>query len=206
MHKDRFGYTLFLSISFHLIILIGLSLEIAQRKGVNLGSNLTNNSKVKNFSVELKGLALQMGTRPNLDSMIVELKKKIGDHSQDLKIRPRRDTITAVSAHSKQTLYLEKWRERVEQVGNFHYPDEARNNKVFGSLRILVAIRVDGHVDDFRIMESSGSQILDEAAKKIVGLAAPFEPLPEEISFDTDILEIVRTWRFHEGISLKSIE
>ena len=73
MHKDRFGYTLFLSISFHLVILIGLSLEIAQRKGVNLGSNLTNNSKVKNFSVELKGLALQMGTRPNLDSMIVEL-------------------------------------------------------------------------------------------------------------------------------------
>ena len=58
-------------------------------------------------------------------------------------------------------------------------------------------------MDDFRIMESSGSQILDEAAKKIVRLAAPFEPLPEEISFDTDILEIVRTWRFHEGISLK---
>ncbi len=206
MHKDRFGYTLFLSISFHLIILIGLSLEIAQTKGVNLGPNLTNNSKVKNFSVELKGLALQMGSRPNLDSMIVELKKKISDHNQDLKTRPRRDTITAVSAHSKQTLYLEKWLDRVEEVGNSHYPDEARKNKIFGSLRILVAIRVDGHVEDFRIMESSGSQILDEAAEKIVELAAPFDPLPEEISFETDILEIVRTWRFHEGISLKSTE
>ena len=76
MHKDRFGYTLFLSISFHLIILIGLSLEIAQREVVILGSNLTSNSKVENFSVELKGLALQMDSRPNLDSMIVELKKK----------------------------------------------------------------------------------------------------------------------------------
>ena len=138
--------------------------------------------------------------------MIAELKRKIGDHNQELRIRPRRDTITAVSAHSEQALYLKKWRERVEEVGNLHYPDEARKNKVFGSLRILVAIRVDGHVDDFRIMESSGSQILDEAAEKIVGLAAPFDPLPEEISFDTDILEIVRTWRFHEGISLKSIE
>ena len=76
MHRDRFGYTLFLSISFHLIILIGLSLEIAQRKVVNLGSNLTSNSKVENFSVEVKGLALQMDSRPNLDSMIVELKKR----------------------------------------------------------------------------------------------------------------------------------
>ena len=61
-----------------------------------------------------------------------------------------------------------------------HYPDEARKNKIFGSLRILVAIRVDGHVEDFRIMESSGSQILDEAAKKIVELAAPFDPLPRK--------------------------
>ena len=206
MHKDRFGYTLFLSISFHLIILIGLSLEISQRKVANLSSNLKSNSKSENFSVELKSLALQMNNRPSLDSMIAELKRKIGDHNQELRIRPRRDTITAVSAHSKQALYLKKWRERVEEVGNLHYPDEARKNKVFGSLRILVAIRVDGHVDEFRILESSGSQILDEAAKKIVELAAPFEPLPEEISFDTDILERVRTWRFHEGISLKSIE
>ena len=206
MHKDRFGYTLFLSISFHLIILIGLSLEISQRKVANLSSNLKSNSKSENFSVELKSLALQMNNRPSLDSMIAELKRKIGDHNQELRIRPRRDTITAVSAHSKQALYLKKWRERVEEVGNLHYPSEARKNKVFGSLRILVAIRVDGHVDEFRILESSGSQILDEASKKIVELAAPFEPLPEEISFDTDILEIVRTWRFHEGISLKSIE
>lgn len=206
MHKDRFGYTLFLSISFHLIILIGLSLEISQRKVANLSSNLKSNSKSENFSVELKSLALQMNNRPSLDSMIAELKRKIGDHNQELRIRPRRDTITAVSAHSKQALYLKKWRERVEEVGNLHYPGEARKNKVFGSLRILVAIRVDGHVDEFRILESSGSQILDEASKKIVELAAPFEPLPEEISFDTDILEIVRTWRFHEGISLKSIE
>lgn len=206
MHKDRFGYTLFLSISFHLIILIGLSLEISQRKVANLSSNLESNSKSENFSVELKSLALQMNNRPSLDSMIAELKRKIGDHNQELRIRPRRDTITAVSAHSKQALYLKKWRERVEEVGNLHYPGEARKNKVFGSLRILVAIRVDGHVDEFRILESSGSQILDEASKKIVELAAPFEPLPEEISFDTDILEIVRTWRFHEGISLKSIE
>jgi len=206
MHKDRFGYTLFLSISFHLVILICLSLEIAQRKVANLGLSLNSNLKSDNFSVELKSSELQMNNRPNLDSIIAELKKKISDHNQSLRIRPRRDTITAVSAHSKQTLYLEKWRERVEEVGNLHYPDEARKSKVFGSLRILVAIRVDGHVDDFRIMESSGSKILDEAAEKIVELSAPFDPLPEEISSKTDILEIVRTWRFHQGISLKSTE
>ena len=71
---------------------------------------------------------------------------------------------------------------------------------------VSYVFRGDCFVDDFRILLSSGSHFLDDAAKKIVGLAAPFEPLPEEISFDTDILEIVRTWRFHEGIYLKSID
>ena len=66
MHKDRFGFTLFLSISFHLIILIGLSLEITQSKVDYLGSNLKSNSKSDNFSVELKSLALQMINRPSL--------------------------------------------------------------------------------------------------------------------------------------------
>ena len=206
MHKDRFGYTLFLSISFHLIILIGLSLKIPQAKVLNHGSYLSSFSANEKFSVELKSLTLQTGNRRNLDFMIAELKKKISSHNQDLRLRPRRDTITAVSAHREQTLYLEKWREQVEEVGNLHYPDEAREKKIFGSLRILVAIRVDGHVDDFSIMESSGYQVLDEAAEKIVRLAAPFDPLPEKISSETDILEIVRTWRFHEGISLKSAE
>ena len=88
MHKDRFGYTLFLSISFHLIILIGLSLEITQTKVANLGSNLKSNSESEDFSVELKSIALQMNNRPSLDSMIAELRKKISGHHQDLKFDP----------------------------------------------------------------------------------------------------------------------
>jgi len=55
-------------------------------------------------------------------------------------------------------------------------------------------------------MESSGSPVLDAAAERIIRLAAPFDPFPEEISLETDILEIVRTWRFHEGISLKAFK
>ena len=38
---------------------------------------------------------------------------------------------------------------------------------------------------------------LDKGA--LVLLAAPFDPLPEAIRSEADILEIIRTWRFHEG-------
>ena len=205
MHRDRFGYTLFLSISFHLIILIGLSLEISERKGVS-HTNLISYPIEENFTVQLKNLPLRVDNGLNLDLMIAELKKKMIARSQDTRLRPRRSTITTVSAHTEQALYLEKWQERIEDVGNLHYPEEARKNKIFGSLRVLVAIRLDGHVENFRIMESSGSPVLDAAAEKIIKLAAPFDPFPEEISLETDILEIVRTWRFHEGISLKAFK
>jgi periplasmic protein TonB len=37
-----------------------------------------------------------------------------------------------------------------------------------------------------------------------VQMAAPFEPFPEELREEVDILEIIRTWRFHQGNSFTS--
>ncbi|HEX3058892.1 MAG TPA: energy transducer TonB, partial [Usitatibacter sp.] len=36
----------------------------------------------------------------------------------------------------------------------------------------------------------------DDAARRIVRMAAPFEPFPPEIRADTDILYITRTYNF----------
>ena len=46
--------------------------------------------------------------------------------------------------------------------------------------------------------------VLDEAAQRIVRLAAPFAPFPDNISQDTDILSITRTWTFTKQDSLAS--
>jgi protein TonB len=91
--------------------------------------------------------------------------------------------------------YVEDWRAGVEKVGNDHYPDEARG-KIYGTLRMTVAIRKDGTVTEATIEESSGSPVLDRAARRIVKLASPYPPFPPEIAVDTDILEITRTWTF----------
>ena len=39
---------------------------------------------------------------------------------------------------------------------------------------------------------------------EIVRIAAPFSVFPPEIKQDTDILEIIRTWRFGKGDFLSS--
>jgi protein TonB len=91
--------------------------------------------------------------------------------------------------------YVEDWRARVERIGNENYPNDARG-KFYGALRMTVAIRKDGSVADALIEQSSGSQILDRAARRIVQMAGPYPPFPPEIARDTDILEITRTWIF----------
>ena len=49
-------------------------------------------------------------------------------------------------------------------------------------------------VDYFR-----GSAVLDEAAIKIVRMAAPYSPFPAELRATTDKLEIIRTWQFQQN-------
>ena len=119
--------------------------------------------------------------------------------------RPRRYTISSASTRRHQdALYLNNWRRRIEAVGNINYPAEARSQQIYGSLRMLVALLPDGQVDEIRILQSSDHSVLDDAAVEIVHLASPFDPFPEAIRAEADILEIVRTWRFHEGNALTS--
>ncbi|MES1983149.1 MAG: energy transducer TonB, partial [Pseudomonadota bacterium] len=77
-------------------------------------------------------------------------------------------------------------------------------SKVYGSLQLTVSIRADGSVETVEVSRSSGQRILDAAAIRIVKLAAPFAPLPQDIRKDTDILSITRTWTFTHSDQLES--
>lgn len=113
---------------------------------------------------------------------------------------PRKRQITAANARqTRDAYYLDAWRRKVETVGNLNYPAEARRKKLYGELRLMVAVKADGSLDEVRILKSSGFRVLDDAAIRIVQLAAPFAAFPPELRVDTDVLEIVRTWRFEQG-------
>lgn len=147
----------------------------------------------------------QTANTQELSLAIASLQAQLDRRRQAYANRPRRYTISSASTkQSHDALYLDNWRRRIEAVGNLNYPEQARRNRIYGSLRLLVSILPDGSVDDIQILESSGHNLLDQAAVEIVSLAAPFEPFPEELRAEADILEIIRTWRFHEGNALTS--
>lgn len=110
--------------------------------------------------------------------------------------RPRRKDISASTKEYKYANYLDAWKRKVERIGNINYPDEARRMKLFGNLILRVSLRANGTIYEIRVLRSSGHKILDDAAIRIVRLAAPYSPFPEEIRKETDILDITRTWQF----------
>ncbi len=117
--------------------------------------------------------------------------------------RPKRRYVGARATEYRFARYVEDWRMKVERIGNLNYPEAARENKLYGSLVLTVAIRSDGSLDSVKVNHSSGERILDAAAVKIVEMAAPYAPFPENIRRDTDILYITRTWTFARGDELR---
>ena len=140
-----------------------------------------------------------------LSLAIASLQAQLDLKRQTYARRPRKYTISSASTKkSHDALYLDNWRRRIEAVGNINYPDEARQMQMYGNVRMLVALQPTGRINEVRILQSSGHTVLDQAALNIVNLAAPFEPFPDELRTEADILEIIRTFRFHEGNSLTS--
>ena len=118
--------------------------------------------------------------------------------------RPKRKNIGARTDEYRFAQYVESWRLKVERVGNLNYPEEARKKKLYGSLRITVNILADGSVESVEIDRSSGAKILDEAAVRIIKMAAPYSAFPDDIRRDYDILGITRTWSFTRADLLAS--
>ncbi|WP_201582576.1 energy transducer TonB [Psychrobacter jeotgali] len=97
--------------------------------------------------------------------------------------------------------YLETFREHVERVGNLHYPVQARAQGITGEVRLMVIISDDGNIKAIRLLESSGSTILDEAAKQSVRQAAPFGKFTEDMS-DIVELRLIRTYRYSDKVEI----
>ncbi|MCL4472023.1 MAG: energy transducer TonB [Sulfuricella sp.] len=118
--------------------------------------------------------------------------------------KPKRKFLGARTQEYRFARYAEDWRHKVEKVGNLNYPEEAKREKIYGSLQLTVIIKADGSIRSIEVTRPSGQKVLDEAAVRIVRLAAPYAPFPEDIRKDIDELGIVRTWSFTRADQLEA--
>jgi periplasmic protein TonB len=132
-----------------------------------------------------------LGMTPNDDG--VELRMR-GEANQQL-------WIAADTRESDVAVYLDSWRRKIERVGTMNFPDVARRQKLSGTPVIEVTIGSDGKLLDTVVRRSSGHVEIDEAAMRILKLAAPFDPFPGELTAKHDQIRIAYEWQFLEGAS-----
>lgn len=132
---------------------------------------------------------------------IARLESEISRDYDAYQRKPKKNHVGARAKSVPEALYVDAWREKIERVGTLNYPQDGQGRKLYGQLRLVVELRSDGSLEEARVDKSSGNTRLDEAALRILKLAAPFGPFPPAILDDSgghraDRLVIVRTWTF----------
>ena len=147
---------------------------------------------------EVQAEPVQMPSGRDLAHRALEMARLEGEIARDTdeyNKRPRVKNLGTRTEEYRFAQYMEDWRIKIERIGTLNYP-EAAKGKLYGNLMLSVRIKSDGSVERVEINRSSGHKILDDAARRIVQMAAPYAPFPVNLRRDTDILEITRVWNF----------
>ncbi len=170
-----------------------------EKQAKTLLSQLKSDNQLQNTPSPEPATAQPTVDASQLDAQareMAQLQARISQQWDEYQKRPKRAFVGANVREYAFARYVEDWVTKVERIGNVNYPEAARRQGIYGSLRLTVSIYSDGRIESVDIDRSSGSKILDTAAIKIVQLAAPYAPFPDEMRKKADILSITRTWTF----------
>ena len=163
-----------------------VSTQQAKRRATAKPAPATHREKALPSAAQLMDLSLEMA---RLETGIHETQRAYAK-------RKRQKYIDATTREHLYAAYMAAWVAKVEKVGNLNYPDEARRRNLSGALILDVALNADGSLNGITLLRSSGERVLDDAAIRIVRLAAPYAPFPKKMHEEIDLLHITKTWQF----------
>lgn len=117
--------------------------------------------------------------------------------------RPRLKTISPRTVEYAGAAYLDSWSRKVERIGTLNFPAQAKGS-VYGVVTVWVVLRGDGSLYKFEIQNTSGHKILDEAARRIVEMGAPYGAMPKAMLEDADVVGFSRRLEFTNSNQLQS--
>jgi protein TonB len=120
--------------------------------------------------------------------------------------QPRELIISANTREARIAAYLGQWKSKIERMGTLNYPNIAQGGGLATFPTLEVVINARGGLEEVIILNSSGQRNLDRAAVEIVTMAAPFDPFPEFLRTDYDVLRFAYEWRFTDGYVSSTVE
>lgn len=143
-----------------------------------------------------------MAQEERLRKQIATLETQLSQRQQAYATKSKVVTIDSNSTtRGAAADYINTFREHVERIGNLHYPMQARAQGITGEVRLMVIISSDGNIKAIRLLESSNSTLLDEAAKQSVRQAAPFGKFTKDME-DIVELRLIRTYRYSDKVDV----
>jgi len=130
-----------------------------------------------------------LGMAPNDDGVMLRMR---GEARQQLLGRRRHQGIR----RGRVPRWLEA---QVERVGTVNFPEVARRERIPARRSSRVTIGADGRLLQSLVRRSSGHAEIDEAAMRILKLAAPYDPFPGELAARHDEIRIAYEWQFLGG-------
>ena len=116
--------------------------------------------------------------------------------------RPKRKFVSANTREYAYAAYMRAWVAKIERLGTVNYPEQAKRLGVSGNVLLTAAVRRDGTLESIEMIQSSGHDFLDLAARRVVEMGAPYPPLPKNDDH-IDVLHITRTWQWLPGEVLR---
>jgi periplasmic protein TonB len=177
----------------------------AQQAGADTGEEelvATHSPSQKIFYFASTAAAKDASEQPLLLEKRPDLAMTPNDDGIELRLRGEAKHELWIAADTRESdvaVYLDSWRRKIERVGTMNFPDVARREKLSGTPVIEVTIGADGKLVQSLIRRSSGHAEIDEAALRILKLAAPFDPFPSELSAKHDEVRIAYEWQFIGG-------
>ena len=188
-----FNKSFILSILIHSFLIFGISITtyyklpllqespIINVKFANSNQDIMTNTNIENVQDFSKDFS--NSENGNMDSS-----KKM---SQSFKIKK----LEANSiVNSEEAVYLNLWQRQIESTGDNIISEN--ENYFDGKVQIMATIDIYGNLINSKILISSGNNIIDEMAIKILQESAPFAPFNKSMSSEYSVLEIVRDWNF----------
>lgn len=139
-----------------------------------------------------------------LREQIAELGAEIRD-SQQSSEETKVKFINSVSTHKYvMAQYIRDWETKIEHIATLNTLPAIKGLKKIGVLILRVDINSDGSVHSMAVTRSSGSIVVDDYAKRLVRLGAPFPALPKTLLNGGNVLSIIRKWGFQEiGVEIR---
>ena len=179
----------------------------AQQSGADTGAEelvATNSPSQKIFYFASAAAVKDTAELPLLLEKRPDLAMTPNDDGIELRLRGEAKHELWIAADTRESdvaVYLDSWRRKIERVGTMNFPDVARREKLSGTPVIEVTIGADGKLLQIIVRRSSGHVEIDEAAMRILKLAAPFDPFPSDLSSKHDQIRIAYEWQFLGGAS-----